>query len=634
MATVSERQEFTFQAEIKQLLHLLSHSLYQSREIAVRELISNASDALDKMRFVSLTDESRREPGALQIVLEGRESDRQLVIKDTGIGMTQEDLVNNLGTIAHSGSGEFLKALKAEPGSKPDLSLIGQFGVGFYSAFMIADEVKVRTRSYREETGWEWESDGSGRYTITAADEPLPRGTEIILKLKEASSDLAKPYRLQEIVRTYSGFVPYPIHLGDGGDVINEQKPIWVEPKSQVTEEQYTRFYQHLTHHTEETPLFHLHMAVDSPMQFRAIVYCPPTNMERIGFGRVEHGLNLCAKRVLVQNECRELVPDYLRFLRGLVDSEDLPLNVSRETLQDNGVIRKIRTSLVKGVLDRLDRLAQEEKDTYAKFYSQFGTILREGLVVDPINGERVAKLLRFASSHESGSMVSLDDYLGRIKEGQDRIYYLGGPDLASITKSPNLEIFRKRGLEVLFLSDPVDEFAMTSLGMYQGKRLTSIDSSDLDLPETETKEEPVNTEDQPSGPENGFSRVLDLFRRALGNRVQEVRESKRLTDSACCLVNAEGGLSVQMQKLLKMANRDVPETSRFLEVNPNSPLIRRLCKLSVNNEHDGFIELCALQLWTNAMILEGLTPEPEELVARVQSFMSEAAEKRSPLIF
>jgi molecular chaperone HtpG len=317
-----------------------------------------------------------------------------------------------------------------------------------------------------------------------------------------------------------------------------------------------------------------------------------------------------------------------------LVDSEDLPLNVSRETLQDNGVIRKIRTSLVKGVLDRLDRLAQEEKDTYAKFYSQFGTILREGLVVDPINGERVAKLLRFASSHESGSMVSLDDYLGRIKEGQDRIYYLGGPDLASITKSPNLEIFRKRGLEVLFLSDPVDEFAMTSLGMYQGKRLTSIDSSDLDLPETETKEEPVNTEDQPSGPENGFSRVLDLFRRALGNRVQEVRESKRLTDSACCLVNAEGGLSVQMQKLLKMANRDVPETSRFLEVNPNSPLIRRLCKLSVNNEHDGFIELCALQLWTNAMILEGLTPEPEELVARVQSFMSEAAEKRSPLIF
>ncbi len=634
MATVSERQEFTFQAEIKQLLHLLSHSLYQSREIAVRELISNASDALDKMRFVSLTDESRREPGALQIVLEGRESDRQLVIKDTGIGMTQEELVNNLGTIAHSGSGEFLKALKAEPGSKPDLSLIGQFGVGFYSAFMIADEVKVRTRSYREETGWEWESDGSGRYTITAADEPLPRGTEIILKLKEASSDLAKPYRLQEIVRTYSGFVPYPIHLGDGGDVINEQKPIWVEPKSQVTEEQYTRFYQHLTHHTEETPLFHLHMAVDSPMQFRAIVYCPPTNMERIGFGRVEHGLNLCAKRVLVQNECRELVPDYLRFLRGLVDSEDLPLNVSRETLQDNGVIRKIRTSLVKGVLDRLDRLAQEEKDTYAKFYSQFGTILREGLVVDPINGERVAKLLRFASSHESGSMVSLDDYLGRIKEGQDRIYYLGGPDLASITKSPNLEIFRKRGLEVLFLSDPVDEFAMTSLGMYQGKRLTSIDSSDLDLPETETKEEPVNTEDQPSGPENGFSRVLDLFRRALGNRVQEVRESKRLTDSACCLVNAEGGLSVQMQKLLKMANRDVPETSRFLEVNPNSPLIRRLCKLSVNNEHDGFIELCALQLWTNAMILEGLTPEPEELVARVQSFMSEAAEKRSPLIF
>jgi molecular chaperone HtpG len=634
MSTVSDKQEYASQAEIKQLLHLLSHSLYQSREIAVRELISNASDALDKMRFVSLTEDSQREAGALEIVLEGREADRQLVIKDSGIGMTQDELVNNLGTIAHSGSGEFLKALKSEPGSKPDLSLIGQFGVGFYSAFMIADRVRVRTRSYKEDLGWEWESDGSGRYSITAADEPLPRGTELILDLKEESRDLATPARLKDIVRTYSGFVPYPIRLGDGGDVINDQKPIWVEPKSQVTEEQYTRFYQHLTHHTEEKPLFHLHMSVDSPMQFRAIVYCPPTNLERLGFGRVEHGLNLCAKRVLVQSECRELVPEYLRFLRGLVDSEDLPLNVSRETLQDNGVIRKIRTSLVKGVLDRLDRLAQDDKDAYAKFYAQFGTILREGLVVDPLNGERVAKLLRFASSHEGSSLVSLDDYVGRMKEGQDRIYYLGGPDLASIAKSPNLGIFRRRGLEVLFLSDPVDEFAMTSLGMYHGKQLTSIDSSDLALPEPSASEEPVKAEGESSGPESGFARVLDLFRRALGARVREVRESKRLTDSPCCVVNAEGGLSTQMQRLLKMANKDVPETERYLEVNPASPLIRRLCKLSMNNEHDGFIEQCAVQLWTNAMILEGVTPEPEELVNRVQAFMSEAAEKRSPLIF
>ena len=353
-------RNIAFQAEIKQVLHLLSHSLYQSREIALRELISNASDALDKMRYISLTDEAQRDAGPLEIVVEGREADQQLVIRDTGIGMTHDELVTNLGTIAHSGSGEFLKALASAKSEKEksEISLIGQFGVGFYAAFMIADRVRVRTRGYAEESGWEWESEGTGTFTITPVDEKLPRGTEVILHLKEDAKDFTSPWRIKEIVRRYSSFVPYPIRLGADGEVINDQKPIWVEPKSQVTEEQYIRFYQHLTHHPEEKPLWHLHMAADSPIQFRAIVYCPPTNLENLGFARLEHGLNLCAKRVLVQSDCKELLPEYLRFLRGLVDSEDLPLNVSRETLQDNSVIRKIRTSLVKGVLDRLDRLA------------------------------------------------------------------------------------------------------------------------------------------------------------------------------------------------------------------------------------------------------------------------------------
>jgi molecular chaperone HtpG len=640
MATVSEKHEYTFQAEIKQLLHLLSHSLYQSREIAVRELISNASDALDKMRYLSLTDAARRDTGDLEIVVEGRKDDDQLVIRDNGIGMTRDELVENLGTIAHSGSLDFLKAV-GEKG-KADLSLIGQFGVGFYSAFMIADSVRVRTRSVKEERGWEWSSDGSGTFAIAAVEE-LPRGTEVILQLKEDAKDFADEWKIKGVIRKYSSFVPHPIKVG--GQVTNDQKPIWVEPKSQVSEEDYTKFYQHLTHHAEEKPLWHLHLAADSPIQFRAILYCPPTNIERFGFGRSEHGLNLCAKRIFVQHDCRDLLPESFRFLYGLVDSEDLPLNVSRETLQDNTVIRRIRNTLVKGVIDRLQQLAEEKPEEYRAFYDQFGIFLKEGVASDAANRERLAKLLRFGSTHASAERddraTSLDEYVKRMPAEQKRIYYLGGPDLAAIRKSPNLEIFRRRGLEVLFLSEPIDEFVMSALRTYDGKALTSIDSADLDLPDTEQASSESGTEAEKEAKEKekaesstpGFGRVLELFRKALGERVEEVRESKRLTDSPCCLVNTEGGLSTQMQRLLKMSNRDFPESKRILEVNPSSPLIRRLAQLGANRDHDAFIGQCGAQLYANALALEGTVEDPESLVARIQNFMEEAAEKRSPLV-
>jgi molecular chaperone HtpG len=625
MSTVSDKQEFTFQAEIKQLLHLLAHSLYQSREIALRELVSNASDALDKMRYVALTDEAYRDAGPFEVVIEARKDAGELVIRDNGIGMTHEELVTNLGTIARSGSLEFLKNAASQ--GKTDLSLIGQFGVGFYSAFMLADRVRVRTRSYREASGWEWESEGTGTFQVAPA-EGLERGTEVILHLKDDCKDFTEPWRIQTALRKYSGFVPHPIKLD--GQVVNEQKPIWVEPKSQVTAEQYKQFYQHLTHRTDEAPLWHLHLAADSPIQFRAILYCPPTSIERLGFPREDHGLSLCAKRVLVQADCRELLPDYLRFLYGLVDSEDLPLNVSRETLQDNTVIRRIRNTLVKNVFDRLDALAKEQTDDYLKFYQQFGPILKEGVAQDFPNRERIAKLLRFASSRTDGpdKPTSLDEYVSRALPDQKRIYYFGGPDLASVQKSPNLEIFRRRGIEVLFLTDPVDEFVMSSLGKFGDKELTSIDASDLDLPgeDSEDKKEP----EPPTGP---FARVLELFREALGDRVQEVRESKRLTDSPCCLVNADGGLSTQMQRLLQRANRDFTVTKRILEVNPSAALVRRLASLSANRDHDAFIKECGLQLWANAQLLEGGVEEPEALVSRVQSFMEEAAEKRSPIV-
>jgi molecular chaperone HtpG len=633
MDTVTENQEFVFQAEIKQLLHLLAHSLYQGQEIAVRELISNASDALDKMRYLALTDESNRDDAPLEIVLEPRKDASELIIRDNGVGMTHDELVTNLGTIAHSGSREFLKA--ASPGQSADaaVSLIGQFGVGFYAAFMIADKVRVRSRSYKEAEGWEWESDGTGTFKVRAAG-PLPRGTEIVLHLKDGCKDYAEDWKVKSVVQRYSGFIPHPIKIG--GEVVNSQKPIWVEPRSQVTDEQYREFYQHLTHRTEENPLWHIHLAADSPIQFRAIVYCPPTNVEVLGFGRQEHGLSLCAKRVLVQNDCRELLPEYLRFLYGIVDSEDLPLNVSRETLQDSSVIRRIRGSLVKAVLDKLDKLSEENPSEFLTFYRQFGTVFKEGIGRDPQNRERVARLLRFTSSHaeDPDHPTSLGEYVKRAKDEQKVIYYLGGPDLAAIKKSPNLEVFRRNGLEVLFLTDPVDEFVMSYLGSFEGKRLVSIDAADVELPPgVETSEKDTTGKDEGAS-QTGLSRLLTLFRDALGARVQDVRGSKRLTDSPACLVNTEGGISIQMQRLLKMADRDFKATARILEINPSAPLIVRLQSLSANPDHDDFVKRCALQLWSNALLLEGTLPEPEATVQRNYAFMEEAAEKRSPIVF
>lgn len=633
METETVKQEFAFQAEIKQLLHLLAHSLYQSKEIAVRELISNASDALDKMRYVALTDEAHRDDAPLEIVIEGRKDVAELVVRDNGIGMTHDELVTNLGTIAHSGSREFLKTATAgaKEGDKNALSLIGQFGVGFYAAFMLADKVKVRTRSYRGHEGWEWESDGTGTFRVSPL-EGLGRGTEIVLHLKDDAKDFAEDWKLKSVIRKYSGFVPHPVKVG--GELANSQKPIWVEPKSQVSDEQYRQFYQHLTHRTEESPLWHLHTSADSPIQFNAILYCPPTNLETLGFGRQEHGLSLCAKRVLVQSDCRELLPEHLRFLHGIVDSEDLPLNVSRETLQDNSVIRRIRTTLVKGVLDKLQKLSEDAPADFLTWYRQFGNVFKEGVGRDPINRERVAKLLRFTSSHAENpeAPTSLDDYIKRSQAEQKVIYYLGGPDLSAIKKSPNLEIFRRRGLEVLFLTDPVDEFVMSALGAYDGRQVVSIDSADVELPPEPEKgaDEPVTPPEDTSG----LARVLTLFREALGNRVSDVRESKRLTDSPCCLVNEEGRMSSQMQKILRMTDKEFTAGGRVLEVNPTAPLIRRLRSLAVNPDQDGFVKDCALQLWSNALLLEGTLAEPEALVVRNQAFMEEAAEKRSPIVF
>jgi molecular chaperone HtpG len=628
MSAVAEKQEFTFQTEIKQLLHLLSHSLYQNKEISIRELISNASDALDKLRHVQLTDSQYRDDVPLEITIEPDKDGKILTIKDNGIGLTYDELVKNLGTIAHSGSLEFLSKLDAD--SKNAVSLIGQFGVGFYSAFMLADKVEVLTRSYRETQGWRWESEGTGSFAIEPA-EGVARGAQIRLHLKEDLVDqFTAPFSLKRIIQKYSTFVPHPIKLGE--EKLNDMRPIWVEPKSQVTQEQYDSFYQYLSHRTDEKPLWHLHQAVDMPLQFNSILYCPSTNWDLLGMGRLEHGLHLCAKRILVQDDCRDLLPEYLNFLYGIVDSADLPLNVSRETLQDNTVLRKIKKVLVSGILSHLAKFAEEKPEDYKKFIEQFGMVLRSGVSIDFENREKIAKLLRFPSSNvaEKDVKTSLDEYLSRAPADQEQIYYLGGPSLSSLSKNPNYEIFRRKKFEVLFLTDPVDEYVLSNLREYNGKQLVSIDDAEVKFPTTDEETTEPEAKEESAAGTPAFDKVLDLFRTALGEKVQMVRESKRLADSPCCLVNPTGGLSSQLEKVLSMSNKDFEVSKRILEVNPSSPLIVKLTALSGQDDQHPFIQDCARQLFANAMLLEGFVPEAEDAVTRMQRFMTELANSKT----
>jgi molecular chaperone HtpG len=621
MVETAEKQQFTFQAEVKQLLALLSHSLYQHREIALRELISNASDSLSKLRHVQLTDAGRRDEAPLEIELIPDAATSTLTVRDNGVGLTHDEMVSNLGTIARSGSLEFLKQLGDARG---DISLIGQFGVGFYSAFMLADRVEVISRSYRDTAAWKWESDGSGSFSVEPAPEETPRGAQIRLHLKSDARELLDATHLKEVVSRYSTFVPFPIRLS--GSRVNEQRPIWVEPKSQLTDEQYTEFYRFLTH-GNATPLWKLHVSLDSPLQVHAIVYCGETNPELLGGSPMDQGLHLCAKRVLVQDDCRDILPEYLRFVVGLVDSADLPLNVSRETLQDGTVLRKIGTVLVKKILDSLSDLADEQPETFRKFIDQFGPILRSGVATDFLNREKIARLLRFRSTFgEPTDVTSLADYVKRVKPGQKQIYFAAASAPGIRTQSPSLEAFERRGLEVLFLNDPLDEIVFSHLGQFETMRLVSIDGSDVELP-------PDESADAAAAPPVGFSRVLELFKTALQGRASDVKESRRLTESPACLVNPLGAMSLQLQRAMQAANRGFTPTTPVLEVNPHSALIERLSVLSGNPDHDAFIQQCGEQLYADALLREGLPGDAESHSKRVLGFMLELANSRSSIV-
>ena len=636
MPVQAEKEQFSFQAEISQLLHLLSHSLYQNREISIRELVSNASDALDKYRYVSLTSGKSARVDDLRISIEPDKEAHVLTIRDNGIGMTHDELVSNLGTIARSGSLDFLKKAQQAGEKSADLSLIGQFGVGFYSAFMLADQVEVVTRSDSEDKGWRWESTGDGNYTISEVSEPVERGTSIRLHLKDGMDEFTEPTRLKYILRKYSTFVPHAIYLA--AEHINDQPPIWVEPKNTLTEEQYHNFYEYLTHYPGQKPLWYLHLSADSPFQFYSILYCPEQNLEKMGFGRADHGLHLCARRILVQNDNRDLLPDYLRFLRGIVDSADLPLNVSREALQDNTVFRKMQKVITKKVLDHFDTFAEEHKDAYLRFYREFGVILREGISSDYENRDRLAKLLRFKSTDvmQSAELVSLEEYCSRATAGQEQIFFACGTDRDAVLRDPNLEVFRSRNLEVLILTDPADEFILSHLGEFQEKQIVSVDAADLKLP---PKDDAATTDDE-SGKDKdqqeisaSLEALIGLMKESLGDQVQDVRRSERLTDSPCCLVNAQGSMSTTMQRVLRMNTPDFEMQKMILEINPGSPLVKRLADLVSNSDNHSFLRECSRQLHANAMIMAGLAPNGNEMAARLQNFMLELAGTKSSIV-
>lgn len=607
-----------FKAEVKQILDIVIHSLYTHREIFIRELVSNASDALEKMRHEALIQKSYLDKDAPhEIRIETDKNAHTLTVTDTGMGMTHDELEANLGTIARSGTKEFMESIQNREQITPEL--IGKFGVGFYSAFMAGERVTVRTRSFRTNaSGYEWVSDGAGEYTITSV-ENLPRGTSVIVRLKEDAREYEDAGLVKNIIRKYSNFVSFPILVN--GERVNTIQAIWLKSSSEVSDSEYKEFFKFISN-TEDEPLYRLHLTSDAPLQLSAILYVPSANMERFGFFRLKPMVNLYSRKILIVQHAEELVPEYMRFIAGVVDSADLALNISRETLQDNLVFRKLKKFLDRRIIRFLEEEAKKDPKKYLTFWESFGIFIKEGAVSDYENRAELSGLLRFRSSTAQESFVSLDDYIGRLKEGQNAVYYLNGRTVQDIERGPYLSSFKKRGIEVLYLHDPIDDFVMTSLGQYKGKRLISADSADIDLPpapEEEKKEQPaLSSEDTRS--------LLSWMKDTLGDAAAEVRESRRSMDRPAIVVNPEEGITAAMRRILKAAGRDAGmEKAPILEINTGHPLIHTLKKLREGKTDKGFLQACVRQIFDNALAEAGLLEDPSIMVDRVYTLMERA---------
>ena len=652
-ATTEEAQveERAFQTEVQQVLKILIHSLYTDKDLFLRELVSNSSDALDKIRFRSLTDKDIVDPDAeLAVDISIDTNAKTLTIRDTGVGMTREEVNDNLGTIAHSGSQKFLQQLSAEKDEENRVKLIGQFGVGFYSVFMVAERVVVTTRSAtRQDEAVMWESTGDGSYTISTTKDKTDRGTEIKIFMRSDSEEYLDAHRIESVVRRYSDFVSYPVKVA--GKQANSASALWARPRNEITTENYQEFYQHLSG-DHQKPLAWEHVVVDVPIQFYAVLFLPRQSPMELLFGQdPKVHIDLHVKRVFIQNDC-ELLPLYLRFVRGVVDCDDLPLNVARESLQNNPVVAKIRQTLTRRILSKIEELATKEPTSFLTFWESFGIVLKEGVARDFEHHEQVSKLLRFFSSFssklaadaatpaedgegeeaaktapekrttETEGLVALQDYVDRMKSDQEVIYYVTGDSRRQVEQSPLMEPFGKHQLEVLFLTDPVDEWVVNSLQDFDGKRFQAIDAEDLELPEEVKLEGVESTQDK--------ERTIDLvsfLKKELESRVGEVKESSRLSDSPCALVVPKGGLSQQMERLMRMSDENFPLTKRTLEVNPNHLAIRNMGELLKVDRESPELKEWAHFLVDYVLLAEGRVEEPQRVMRQIQKMMAAASE-------
>lgn len=621
-------ETFEFKAEIQQLLNILIHSLYTEQEIFLRELMSNASDALNRFQFETLTNDNVLDPEAeLRINVTADADAGTITITDTGIGMTREELITNLGTIAQSGATAFLKALKEQGDSAANI--IGQFGVGFYSVFMVADQVQVTSRSFQPDAAAaRWTCDGSASFTVEDAEKDS-RGTEILITLKEDHKDFANDWRLRQIITRHSNYIAFPIYVGEPEDdkepePVNQQVAIWRQPSSEVTEDAYNDFYRQITFDFNE-PQAYIHMQSEAPLDLHAILYVP-SSRDRGPLAPKEHGLKLYSRKILIQERTADLLPEYLRFVEGVVDSEDLPLNVSRESVQANVIMRKIRNNLVRRLLKELASIAKDDPERYMKFWDEFGIAIKEGIATTQEDHKHLTKLLRFHSSKTGDeAWVSLTEYVERMNEGQDRIYFLFGEDLKSIKRSPHLDPFKASHTEVLFLTEPIDSFMMVTLKEFADTTFQNIADADIDLPDSD---------DEPEGEMidgDLFNPLLTRFNQVLGERVVAVREAKHLTESPARLVPADDGPGADnMERVRKYLDEDFTMNKRVMEINRRHPLIKDMALVEKDAPMDPILPAMIDQLYENALLIEGIHPNPAEMVDRIQQIMTAAAAKFS----
>jgi len=625
--TKEKQKQYEFKAEVKELLNILVHSLYTNKEIFIRELISNASDAIDKLRFESNKGtEIYQNDAPLEITIEANEKKKLLIISDSGIGMTMDEVIKNIGTIAKSGSADFLKQLSAN--KEQANNIIGKFGVGFYSVFMVADKVEIISRSYQKDSkSIKWVSDGLGSFEVSELEKDTDRGTKIIIHIKDDAKEFAEKHRIENVIKTHSNFITFPIKFEK--EQLNTVSAIWREPKSSIKKEQYNDFYKFLTYDSEE-PLEIIHRSVDAPIQFTSLLFIPQKNMDMFGFNREDYGLDLYIRRVMIQHKNKELLPEYLSFVKGVVDSEDLPLNISRETLQENIVFSKISSSVTGQVLSELSKLAKDDKEKYTQFWKEYSRVFKMGYT-DYANQEKYSELLRFDSSaNKDGEVLtSLSEYVSRIKADQKEIFYMTGSSREALKTDPHLEVYRKKGIEVLYLYDPVDEFVISSLAKYKDHDLKSVDQVELkDLEKFKNVEDKKSTNEALSkDDELQFSSLLSKMKEILGENVTEVKVSERLDDSPACLVNSDNAMSASMQKMMNMMSNSDKIPQKVMEINRDHKLVRNLLKVFKADSNDKYINEVTEQLYDTSLLMEGYLADPHKLVNRVNSMMEESSE-------